>query len=342
VIGGVVVLVLLVVVVVATRGSGDDPKKTSGKAASKAGQALGQAAGLTYSGTYGGNQATFSVTKAGTARGSYTSHGSPVSRVDIQDTTYVKAGSSYWTSQGQTSTGAGKAADKWAKSSDTASDLKLADLSPTKLAQTLEQAGNDPDAKKTPVNGTPAIKMTVSEMTYYISTSEPRRLLRIEGSVGSEAYSLDVTPLPASAMSPVFSQLRNDVQHLKDVFDPAITVMPMGRIKFGSCTESGCTVHGDVLPSAIGSSAGTVQITMTVKFSEDGPTVSTCSGSGSTPRSRQTTITCRASGGAWSSWYRSHNGGFTIHVSSTFNATVNSAGDVSSLLTKLTQEQQAG
>jgi hypothetical protein len=33
---------------------------------------------------------------------------------------------------------------------------------------------------------------------------------------------------------------------------------------------------------------------------------------------------------------------FTINASQTFNATVNSAGDVSNLLTKLTQEQQAG
>jgi hypothetical protein len=163
IVGGVVALIVVVVVVVAVSssgGSGDDPKKTSGNAAVEAGQALSRAAGATYTGTYGGSQATFDVTKAGTAHGSYSSHGSQVSRVDINDTTYIKADSSFWTSQGQTSTDADKADGKWAKAPDSASNPKLADFSPAKIAQNLQGAGNDPLAVKTPVGSTPAIKMT--------------------------------------------------------------------------------------------------------------------------------------------------------------------------------------
>jgi hypothetical protein len=340
--GGILALVVLVVIVVAVSGgTSDDPKKTSGKAAAEAGQALGQASGLTYTGTYGGSQSTFNVTKAGSAHGSYTSHGSPVSRVDVGDSTYIKADSSFWTAQGQSSTEADKAEGKWAKAPAAAADLKLSELSPAKLSQVLQQAGNDPLAVNTPAGSTPAIKMSISETTYYISKSSPHRLLRIEGTAGSDSYALDVKALTdASAMSPVFTQLRTDVQSLKDAYDPSINMLPMGKIQFGSCTESGCTVKGSVMPSSVGTSSNSVHITMNARFWGDGPTVSTCKGSGTTTPSHQTTISCRTSGGAWSSWYRSHNGRFTIHASSTFDATVNSSGDVSSMLSKLTQEQQ--
>jgi hypothetical protein len=342
--GGILALLVLVVIVVAmSGGSGDDPKKTSGKAAAQAGQSLGQAAGATYTGTYGSSQATFYVTKAGSAHGSYTSHGSPVSRVDVGDATYIKADSSFWSSQGQSSTEAGKADGKWAKAPASAADLKLAEFSPAKLGQILQQAGNDPLAVNTPAGSTPAIKMTVSETTYYISKSEPHRLLRLEGTAGSDSYALDVKPLSdATAMTPVFSQLRSDVQALKDAYDPSINMLPMGKIQFGSCSESGCTVKGSVMPSSTGTSSSSVHITMNARFWGDGPTVSTCKGSGSTTPSHETTISCRTSGGSWSSWYRSHNGRFTIHASSTFDATVNSSSDVNSLLGKLSQEQQGG
>ena len=131
VLAAVVVLIVLVVVTVAMAGSSDDPKMTSGKAANKAGQALAKASGINYSGTFGGGPATFSVTKAGSARGSYTSHGSQVSRVDIDGTTYIKADSNYWTSQGESSTSADKADGKWSKAPGVDTGLKLGGLSPT-------------------------------------------------------------------------------------------------------------------------------------------------------------------------------------------------------------------
>ena len=337
-------LIVVVVVVVATAGgSGDDPKKTSGKAALKAGQNLGQSSGIAYTGTYGGSPANFSVTKAGTARGTYSSHGTQVNRVDIDGATYIKAASTYWTAQGQDSAEADKADGKWSKAPSTSTGLKLAELSPTKLSQALEGAGNDPLAQKTPVGSVSTIKMTIDDMTYYVSASEPRRLVRIEGNTGGDSYSLDVSPVQAASMAPVFTQLKGDVEDLKEAYDPGITMMPMGKIKFGSCTESGCTVHGTTMASAIGSgTTGSVHVTMSARFWGSGSTVTKCSGTGTTTVSHETTITCRTSGGKWSSWYRSHSGRFTIHASSTFAATVNSSSDVSDLLSKLTQEQQGG
>ena len=309
--GGVLALVVLLVVVVVLSGggSGDDPKKTSGKAAAEAGQALGQAAGVTYTGTYGDSQATFNVTKAGSAHGSYTSGGSPVTRVDVGDSTYIKADSGFWTAQGQSSTEADKADGKWSKAPASAIDLKLSELSPAKLAQVLQQAGNDPLAVNTPA--------------------------------GSDSYALDVKPLTdANAMTPVFTQLRGDVQKLKNAYDPSLNLLPMGKVNFGSCSASGCTVKGSVMPSSIGTSSSSVRITMSTRFWGTGGTVSTCKGTGTTTPSHQTTISCRTSGGSWSSWFNAHSGRFTIHASSSFAGTVNSSSDVNKMLGELTQEQQ--
>ncbi len=341
VVGALVVILLLVVVVVSVTGSGDDPAKTSGKTAAQAGQALGKASGLSYTGTYGGGPANFSVTKAGTARGTYSAHSTQVSRVDIGGTTYLKAGSGFWTAEGETSTSAGKADGKWAKAPANAVDLKLSDLSPSALATILGGAGNDPDAQKTSLSGTSVIKMTVRETTYYIAKSG-HRLVRIEGTAGADSYALNVTTLEPSAMGQVFTQLRTDVQALAGAYDPAITMIPVGKIEFGSCTESGCTVHGKVMPSASGTSPGTIRVTMNARFWGSGATVSTCSGSGSGTPSQETTVSCRTSSSAWKKWYRSHKGRFTIHASSTFAATVNSSSDVSTLMGRLSQEQQGG
>lgn len=341
--GALVALIVVIVLVVAVSGGSDDPAKTSGKAAAQAGQALGQVAGVSYTGTYAGSQATFSVTKAGSAHAQYTSHGAAVTRVDIADTTYIKASSDFWSAAGQSSAEAGKANGKWTKAPDSAVDLRLADFSPAKLTQVLEQAGNDPTAVNAPAGNTPAIKMTISEVAYYISKSEPHHLLRVEGTSGSDSYAFDIKPLrDATAMNPVFTQLRDDVKGLKYAYDPSIQMLPIGKMRFGSCGEGGCTVHGSVMPSSAGTSNVSVHITMNARFWGDGPTVSTCKGTGSTTPSHKTTITCRTGGGKWTSWFRSHNGRFTVHAASTFEATVNSSDDVNELLSELSREQQGG
>jgi hypothetical protein len=349
--GGLALIVVIVVVIAVAGGGGkggggghvdDDPVAASGKAASEAGQGLGQSSGLAYTGTYGGGPASFTVTKAGTARGSYSSHGSQVSRVDVDGTSYIKAGTSFWTSEGETSTTAGKANGKWAKAPTSATDLDLAGLSPAKLSQALQQSGNDPGATTTPINGTSTLKISASQITYYITTSKPHRLVRIEGYAGGDQYSLDVKPLDATAMGPVFTQLRGDVQGLANAYDPGVTILPVGQMKFGSCGETGCTMGGTVMPSVIGTSNGTVQVKMTVRFWGSSGTVSTCTDTASAKPSHSVKMSCRTSGHKWTSWYRSHNGGFSVHSSPRFDATVNSSSDVSNLLSKITQEQQTG
>ncbi|WP_433176593.1 hypothetical protein [Actinoallomurus sp. CA-150999] len=340
--GGALLVLLAVIAVVALSGPDDNPKTTSGKAANKAGQALGQAAGATLTGTYDGGQSTFSVTKAGSVRGTYTAGGSQVTRLDVGGTTYLKADRTFWAAQGLSADRAAKADGKWTKAPDDLARLNLADLSPARLASALRGAMNDPLAVRTRVDGVKAIKMRTGPRTYYITQSEPRRLLRVEGYSGSQRYGFDVSAVPAGSIATVFTGLRSDVQGLANAYDPDLTVLPVSKVQFGSCGESGCTVRADIRASTVSDSSGAVHVTMKVAFSGGGGTVSTCTDAVSTSVNRQTSLSCRTSGGDWSSWYRSHNGRFTVHAKANFDATVNSSADVNGLLGKLAQEQRTG
>ncbi|WP_460336113.1 hypothetical protein [Actinoallomurus acanthiterrae] len=341
--GGALLVLLAVIAVAALSGPDDDPKTTSGKAANKAGQALGRAAGVTLTGTYDGGQSTFSVTKAGSVRGTYTAGGSQVTRLDVGGTTYLKADRTFWAGQGGLSADrAAKADGKWTKAPDDLARLNLTDLSPARLASALRGAVNDPLAVRTTVNGVKAIKMRTGSRTYYISKSEPRRLLRVEGFSGSQRYMFDVAALPAASITTVFTALRSDVQGLANAYDPDLTVLPVSKVQFGSCGEAGCTVRADIRATTVSDSSGAVHVTMKVAFSGSGGTVATCTDATSTSVNRQTSLSCRASGGDWSSWYRSHNGRFTVHAKANFDATVNSSSDVNGLLGKLEQEQRTG
>jgi hypothetical protein len=340
-IAGVVVIAVAVVVVISVAGKGGDPKQTSGAAAKAAGQSIGQAGALAYVGTYGGGRAEFNVTRAGTARGSYQVGGSPVSRVDVDGVTYIKAPGSYWSSRGQAGEKADKANNRWSKNPSFSLDINLANLSPSRVSQTLQQAGNDPLAEQTSINGNNAIKMSAGGVTYYISTDKPNHLLRVEGNAGSHDYSLDVAPMSPTQSNAFFAALRGDVRDLRDAYDPSVTVLTGGGLKFGSCSEAGCTVRADATPSML-SGEGHIRITMNARFHGTGRTVSTCSGTGTTIKRHTTSISCRTSGPAWSSWYGSQTGRFTVHASATFEATVNSAADINRLLGMISQEQQNG
>ncbi|MCO6004464.1 hypothetical protein NE236_05660 [Actinoallomurus purpureus] len=339
--GGVFLVILAVIGVVALSGPDNDPKKISGKVANKAGQALGQTAGVNLMGVYAGGQASFSVTKAGTARGTYTVSGSRITRVDVGGTTYLKAGTSFWTAQGLSAERAGKADGTWTKAPEDLSTLNLADLSPARLAAALRQAVNDPLAERTKVNGVATLKMRVGTRTYYIA-EKAHRLVRFDGNFGPERYTFDVTPLPASSVGAVFTALHTDVQGLTNAYDPDLTVEPMSKVKFGSCGEPGCTVRADIRATTVSESSGAVHVTMKVAFSGSGGTVSTCTDTASTSADHQVGMSCRTSSGSWSSWYRSHSGRFTIHAKASFDATVNSSADVNVLLGKLAQEQRTG
>lgn len=316
----------------------EDPKKADAKAVREAGRALASAAGVSLSGTYGEGPATFTVTSAGTARGTYRSSGGQVSRIDAGSTTYLRAGSRFWTAHGESSA-IGRAADgRWAKSPYGYTDLSLASLSPQRLGQNLLDPGTSLP-ERTSLHGVKAIRVTAAGLAYLVSAKAPHRVLRVQGRTVSNAFSFDVTPLPS--LDAFFTVLRKDVENLKDAYNPNVIFEETGgRPRLSGCGASGCTVSGRIQPDAWGGS-GAIHVITTVEFrGSTGGVVSRCTDSAMATSKLLVKFSCHTSGGAWTSWYRSHNGRFLIRAMPIFRATVNSAKDISHLLLILTQEQQ--
>ncbi|GAA4633242.1 hypothetical protein GCM10023196_070010 [Actinoallomurus vinaceus] len=337
--GGLAAVIAAVTVVVAT--AGDDPKKTSAKAAHEAGRNLRKNAALSLKGTYAGSPATFTVTRAGTARSDYTLAGDHVSRVDVGGTTYLKTGSRFWKAHGESPAKAGNAGGRWTKAPYNAVELGTGNLSPDQLGQTLLGAENEPLAKKTVVNGIKAIRMTTAGLTYSISTGEPRRVLRVEGRAANDAFSFDLTPLTASGRAMFLTTLRTDVQALKDAYNPNIIFDETGeRPRLQECDASGCTAKVELQPDAWGGSNAIHIVMVTTFMGDDGDPVSSCTDSTLATSKILARFSCRTSGGAWTAWYRSHDRRFTVRALAVFRATVNSAQDVAAMLTALTREQQ--
>jgi hypothetical protein len=334
-----VVLTGVVLVAAAVVGlTREDPKKTDARAVREAGRVLASTAGVSLSGTYGEGPATFTVTGAGTARGTYRASGGQVSRIDAGSTTYLRAGSRFWTAHGE-SAAIGRAADGlWAKSPYGYTDLSLANLSPQRLGQNLLDPGTS-IPRRTSLNGVKAIRLTAAGLTYFVSSRSPHHVLRVQGRTVSNAFSFDVTSLPS--LDTFFTALRKDVENLKDAYNPNVIFEETGgRPRLSGCGESGCTVSGRIQADAWGGS-GAIHIVTTVEFrGSAGGVVSRCTDSTMATSKLLVKFSCRTSGGAWTSWYHSHHGRFLIQAMPIFRATVNSAQDISHLLLMLTQERQ--
>jgi hypothetical protein len=338
-----VVLALVAVIggVIAVVGAtGGDPSPAT--MAHEAGRNLQGTAGLALNGTYAGGHAMFTVTRAGTAQGTYMTGGRQVSRIDAGARTYLKADSTFWRATGQSSAIAARADGAWTQAPYNAVHLGLVNLSPDHLGQNLVEAPRDLRAQKTTLNGTKAIRLSAAGLTYLLSTSEPPRVLRVQGSVVDGAFSFDVTQMPSSAMDIFFSTLKKDVGGLKDAYNPNVIFLPTaGRARFSGCRLSGCTVKGKIEPDANGGS-GAIHVITTVDFTgATGPVISRCSDSTTATSKILTRFSCRTGGARWQSWFRSHRGRFTVRAHPRFKATVNSGKDISHLLTQLAQEQQA-
>jgi hypothetical protein len=336
---GLLTVVLVIIVVIA--GTRDDPKTVTGKAAHEAGRNLRKVAGLALSGTYGGGPATFTVTRAGSARGTYTFSGDQVNRLDVGSTTYLKTGPDFWKAHGESSAIARTADGEWTKAPWGTVELGLGNMSPDELGRNLQEMEYGQVGQKTSLNGAKALKLTTAGLTYFLSESEPRRVLRVQGTVTNGAFSFDLAPV--SSLDTFFTTLRNDVRALEDAYNPNVVILPTtGRPHYGACGLSGCTFTGNALPDASGGS-GAIHLVTTILFKgSTGGIVVKCSNSTVTTPNLPVKYSCRTSGSKWTTWYRAHTGRFVVLAKPTFKATVNSAKDISALLALLTREQQTG
>jgi hypothetical protein len=312
----------------------------------QAGQAIGPASGLQFSGNYNGKPLNLTVTKAGTLAGTYSQGPFQVTRITINGTTYLNAPAGYWNLQTNIPGGASTvAAGKWAK---TPSDdvTSFATLTPGGIANVLEHVGSKPSYVNTTLGHTSVIKLTDNEVTYFITTSSPNRLMQMDGSIEGDNYVLQPTALTAKTIAPAFSTMHSDVQDLLGAVDPEAEISQVGNGTLGSnCNnDSECTVTTKATVSDSGSQ--TVLIQLTAKFSgtKGGTPFGTCSdtvaaNTAFSSTAVSVTLACTLGGATWQGWFDSHTGQFELWVETLPLPTVNSASDIASLQSALNQQQ---
>jgi hypothetical protein len=311
--------------------------------ARQAGQALASAPALTLTGTIAGQDANLTVTRAGTVEGRYTQDGNRVTRVTINDVTYLKAPAAFWRSVVLDPFSAQQAGGNWAKALGSAVIMTFDSLTPGQIGRALEHAGNHPRVVAGTLGGTKVIKLTEHGTVYYISAAGPNRLLRVGGVSGATPYSFDVTPLTPATVGPVFTTLHADVRALRGAVDPEAIVTQVQQLRFHpDCNGMvSCTVSGQV--SVNDPTTPTVLLTMTVDFSgtEDGAAFGSCSDTVQVAQGAIATPACGLSGRVWSGWFTSHARNFFTWAGAHFEATMNSARDITLLQHELDQQQSA-
>lgn len=326
--------------------------------AQQAGQAIGRAPGVTLSGSYNLTAASLTVTKAGAVLGTFSPQipDQPVTLLTVSGQSYVKAPEAFWNLVPDTDpTAAKEANDRWAKipSGNVAS---FASFTPSKIARVLEHVGNHPDVGYTTLGHTKVIKLDADGSFYYVTTSVPNRLLRIDsdGDVGPSTHSFDIMPLTAATIGPVFTLLHSDVQALQDAQDPAAYFTNGSQVNTASnCSSSNitsCTASMNV--TVTDPDSGAVLVTMTVYFSatEYGTAFGSCYGTapastGNSGTGAAVVPTCTLSEQVWKGWIDSQEatsstGSVNYWVSATLGVEVNTASDVAALQNALDRQQR--
>ena len=309
----------------------------------QSGQAVALAQGLTLTGTIAGQNASLTVTRAGTVEGSYSQSGNPVTRITINDVTYIKAPTAFWRSVVIDPVAARQAGGNWARARGAAVIMTFDSLTPGQIARVLEHVGNNPRVVDTTLGGTKVIKLTAHGTSYYITTSTPNRLVRIVGRSGATPYSFSVTPLTTVTIDPVFTILRGDVQGLQGAVDPEAIVDPLQKIRFHSdCNGvSSCTVSSRVAVNDPATPKMLLKMIVAFSGTKNGAAFASCSDTVPVATGGTVTPACGLHGSVWTGWVNSHTSNFFTWADARFEPMVNSAGDIVTLQNELNREQRA-
>ena len=337
---GVVVIAAIAVAVVIPLTRGDSPTTV----AHQAGRAIGTADAISYAGTFAARPTHLSVTRAGTAEGTYTRLGVPVGRVTIGGTTYLKAPTAFWLEDEQDHLAqADYLAGRWVKAPADAITMSVVSLTPVRLARVLKRVGPKPDAAVSTFHGTKVIVLVSDGTRYDITAARPHRLIHVAGHSGFDLFSLDVTPLTAATVKPTFATLRDDVQALAGAPDPDALVTT-GTEKYVDCNSPArCGVAGNARVTYAGPhdfATSPVMLTMMVIFSatENGKPFMSCSVTAPVPSPATLRPVCEVHGPAWSHFVILHDETWSRAV---YTVEVNSASAIAALQSRLSQEPGA-
>ncbi|QKG22698.1 hypothetical protein [Actinomadura verrucosospora] len=318
--GGLVVVLIIgaVVFLVAAKGGGKSPQdKLKSAADSMAADRV-----VELKGDFGGGadniNGQLDVTKGGRATGPVTWNSDNVTLLSADGKLFLKADSSYWRDQVDTSEGSPfylNSGQQWGRLSADKLDIDFKqELAPGALATKLRAAAT---AKVKPLKttwaGKKALKFTTFTSTLYITDADDAQLLRYEATTPRVA--VDVTPQSSSEASTAISTMRTSMGELKDAFD-ASARPSVNEWKKGGCnSNSGCTVEARIRPPYGASTPMTVDVRFNITAGTlTGRDLGNCTDTITINDSTPVWASCRVATAAWQSWAKSTGGTFYKHA----------------------------
>ncbi|WP_157429872.1 hypothetical protein [Actinomadura oligospora] len=299
-------LVSVAVVLTVRENTKEKPRDTLLKAAS----ALANVRTLTYSGTISSTSQTLTgklkVTKGGRAYGPVTWGGTAATLLAADGRVFLKEPKSAWTSRMQVYTTDAALlpdGDYWGAIApdELGLDFKGA-LSPPAMAALMRRyAGLRTTRSETTARGRKAIKISTSDVAFYISRTGGHELLRYELSYPKIAA--DVTAQPVSAGPATVADVMTDMGRLGDAFDASRRAKVAAKPEFTGCGTFGrpCTVSVKVQPDP--GTSGPARIRAYFRLASErnggGKVFGDCRADGVVPAGQSQPVQCTVSGGEW-------------------------------------------
>ncbi|MGH3647065.1 MAG: hypothetical protein ACRDTM_07805 [Micromonosporaceae bacterium] len=289
----------------------EDPAKRqarlSGEALAAAASALSQDAAVRYAGSYtdGDDEiaVTAQITNDGWLSAKLTVDDTDVAVLSNGTRSYVKAPKAYWTSHGAPRDTVGDYAKRWVlvPADDLGIDLSL--LAPGAFGSDLAalvQRGEVAGGAVSKIDGTAVREVLTPDVTAYVTTAEPHRVVRIaapkeRGGMSPsgrrhgwlrpayapetpDEFEFDVTGLSEEEVVSLFDELEKRVQQLKTSIDSQVTFSLGGGITLSPCTVAGCVANVTISNRVSSSSPyakiqRSVRATVTISFTLDGAPV---------------------------------------------------------------------
>jgi hypothetical protein len=380
---GVVMLALVagLLVLVLDDGGGDARFDNSGgrqarAALTAAALELAQTPGVRYTGSYRDDngdtvQVDARVTNEGWTRGSLNRDGEKLSVLSNGPRSYLKGDKSYWSGHGAPRDSLTEYTKRWVSVPTEELGIDLArSLSPGVLAADLLLAVERGEITVGPVStldGTEVQEVTTRYATVYLTTAEPRRVVRISSRrparggqgggemapavsdgtrvrtpIDPEEFELDLTSLSEGELTGLFKDLEKRVRELDKSVDSQVRFSLDSRIRLDPCTVSGCTATVSMSNSVSSTSpylvvSRPVVASITIRMTLDKRTVKTCTTTRGMKPNGSATVKCRAR-------YTVPADGQTHHVEAVAKAVARAAvdADVEKMVKDLKAERDAG
>ncbi|MFC5184339.1 hypothetical protein [Actinomadura harenae] len=276
----------------------------------KAAAALGDVRTLTYSGTIGSTSQTLTgklkVTKGGRAYGPVTWSGTSATLLAADGRVFLREPKSSLVGRMQVDTTDAALlpdGDYWGSidPNELGLDFK-GTLSPPAMAALMRRyAGLRTARSETTARGRKAIKISTSDVAFYISRTGGHELLRYESSYPKIAA--DVTAQPVSGGPATVADMTADMGRLGDAFDASRRAKVAAKVEFTSCGTFGrpCSVGVKVQPDP--GTSGTARIRAYFRLASQrnggGKVFGDCRADGDVPAGRTQQVQCTISGGEW-------------------------------------------